>query len=135
MRWPFIGFTKRGTRVPQVPPVPASLPSTTAASGRPATALELVSDLASDFKKALTFVFLVSSLLVVFAACVAGDCFAIMAAARELKGIPVPTTVSVGVSGASGLTLVVALVTRWIRNLAKGAERTGSSGPPNGTAP
>jgi hypothetical protein len=93
-----------------------------------------MSDLASDFKKALTFVFLVGSLLVIVAACIAGDCFAVMAAARELKGIPAPTTVSVGLSGASLLALVFTFAARWIRNLAKGAERTGSSEPPSGTS-
>jgi hypothetical protein len=105
MRWPS-RFTLRGARVPQVPQVSASMPSSPLTSTRPATALELISDLASDFKKALTFVFLVGSLLMIVAACIAGDCFAVMAAARELKGIPAPTTVTVGLSGASLLTLL-----------------------------
>lgn len=133
MRWPF-RFTQHGAQAPPAPPVPANpLPSSPMPPDRPATGLELISDLASDFKKAVTFVFLVGSLLVIAAACIAGDCFAIMAAARELKGVPVPTTVSVGVSGASLLTLIVTIVTRWIKNLAKGAERPGSSEPPNAT--
>src|ERR1700722_20794837 len=102
--WPF-RFTPNGPQAPQAPPVPATLPST-----RPATGLEFVSDLTSDFKKALIFVFLVGSLLVIATACIAGGCFAIMAAARELKGVPVPTTVTVGMSGASFLTLLGTVV-------------------------
>ncbi len=129
MQWPF-RFTLKGPRAPQVPPVPATLPST-----RPSTGLEFVSDLTSDFKKALIFVFLVGSLLVILAACIAGDCFAIMAAARELKGVPVPTTVSVGMSGAGLLTLLGTVVTRWIKGRVKGAERIAPSEPPNGAGP
>jgi hypothetical protein len=134
MWWPF-RFTLRRAQVPQVPQTSVSMPSSSLISSRPATALELISDLTSDFKKAFTFVFLAGSLLVIVAVCIAGDCFAVMDAAKELKGIPAPTTITVGVSGASLLTLLVTFATRWIRNLAKGAERTGSSEPPSGTGP
>jgi hypothetical protein len=129
MQWPF-RFTRNGTQATQAPPVPATLPS-----ARPATGLEFISDLTSDFRKALTFVFLVGSLVVIVAGCIAGDCFAIMAAATELKGVPAPTTVTVGVGGASLLTLLATIATRWIKNLAKGAGRTGSTEPPNRTSP
>jgi hypothetical protein len=134
MRWPF-RFTQRGNRVPQVPPVSAGLPSGIAPSNRPDTGLGLISDLAADTRKAANFVFVVGAVLVILALCIAGDCFAVMAAARELKGIPVATTVSVGFGGAPVLALIGTLLTRLIKNLAKGPGQTGSSQPPNGTAP
>jgi hypothetical protein len=130
MRWPS-RFTSRPARVPQVPAVPSGLPGSTG-PGRPSTPLELLSDLTSDTGKAVRFVFIVVSVLVVIAACLAGDCFAVMAAARELKGIPVLTTASVGAGSASVLTLVVTFVARWFRKLTGNAGRNGPSTPPSG---
>jgi hypothetical protein len=97
MWWPF-RFTPHGAQAPPVSAssLPAShLPSSPLPSDRPVTGLELIWGLVSDFKKAGIFVFLVGSLLVIAAACIGGDCFVIMAAARELKGVSVPTTVSI----------------------------------------
>ena len=131
MMWP-LWFTRRGAGVPHVP-VPVSMPSSPPAPGRPATALEFASDLSKNFPQALTFVFLVGSLLVILAACIAGDCFAVMVAAKELKGIPATTTFSIGLSSASVVTLVSTLVARWIRNHSKGAGPSGTTGPPSGT--
>lgn len=131
MRWPS-RFTPRGAPVPPVPQVSPSLPGSPAL-GRPSSTLELISDLLSDSGKTCRFVFIVGSVLVIIAACIAGDCFAIMAAARELKGIPVTTTVSVGATSASVLTLVVTLVARWVRNLTGRSGQSGPSEPPSGT--
>lgn len=130
MQWWPPRFTSNGPQASQAPQVPATLPST-----RPVTGLEFVSDLASDSRKARTFVFLVGSLLVIAAVCIAGVCFAIMAAAREVEGVPVLTTVSVGAGGASLLTVLGAVVKRWIKERPKSAKRTGSSEPPNGASP
>lgn len=131
MRWPS-RFTPGGAPVPPVPQVSPSLPGSPAL-GRPSSTLELISDLLSDSGKTRRFVFIVGSVFVIIAVCIAGDCFAIMAAARELKGIPVTTTVSVGATSASVLTLVVTLMARWVRNLTRRSGQSGPSAPPNGT--
>jgi len=118
MRWPF-RFKLRGAQAPAAssslpPAAPGLLPS------RPATGLEYLSDLTSDPKKALLFVFIFGSLIVISAASFAGVIFVIMEAAKQLRGVPVSATVSVGIGGASLLTLLSALIARVLRNLSKG---------------
>jgi hypothetical protein len=129
MQWPF-RFTRNGTREPQAPPVPATPPAT-----RPATGLELISDLTNDFEKARVFVFLAGSLTVMAAIGFAVAFIVIIVAARELKGVPTSTTVSVGAGGASLISLVATIVTRWIKKLAKGARPTESTEPAGKTSP
>lgn len=131
MRWP-PWFTPRGTRVPPVPQVSPSLPGSPAFD-RPSTVLGLVSDVLSDGKKAGRLVFIVGSILAILAVCIAAEVFVVMAAARELRGIPATTTVSVGATSASILTLVVTLLSRWVRNLTGKSGRSGPTEPPSGT--
>lgn len=134
MRWPF-RFKLRGA---QTPPAPSGLPSAASSSmptprpaTRPATGLEFISDLTSDFKKAGIFVFIVGSVAVIVAGCVAGDCFAVMEAAKEVRGVPASVTASIGAGGASVLTLISALIMRGLRSLSRGGRQTESSGSPN----
>lgn len=130
MRWPF-RFKLRGA---QTPPAPSGLPSAASSSmptPRPATGLEFMSDLTSDFKKAGIFVFIVGSVAVIVAGCVAGDCFAVMEAAKEVRGVPASVTTSIGAGGASVLTLISALIMRGLRSLSRGGRQTESSGSPN----
>ena len=119
MRWPPIGFKLRG--VPTPPATPAPL-----LSDRPSTVLGLLSDLTRDPRQAIVFVFIVGSLLVIITLCFVGACFAIVAAAKGIKGVPMSATVSVGLSGASIVTLVSTIVARKFRKAAK-ADQTAAT--------
>jgi len=112
MRWPF----------PFRPGGSTPLPSAPAPPDRPSTVIGLFSDLSMSPKQAVTFVFVVGSIIIIASLCFVGVCFAVAAASRGMKGIPLRYIFSIGVSGASVVTLVTALVTHRFRKWAKAVQ-------------
>lgn len=114
MRWPI--EIKVGWRSPPSPPlsVPAPPPAPLL-DQRPSNFIGLVSDLARDPKQALTIVMALGCLLVITAGCIVGSCLAVAAAAKGINGIPLRYVWSVGVSGASLITAITAIIARAIR--------------------
>jgi hypothetical protein len=131
MRWPFAFRPGGGTPLPSGP---APLPSVPAVPDRPSTIVGFLSDLSMNPRQAVTFVFIVGSIIVIASLCFVGMCFAIAAASKGIKGIPLRYILSLGISGASLLTLGTTLVVRWLRKLAKAAQADATSaGKQDGT--
>ena len=124
MWWPF--GSRLGGRAP--------LPSAPAPPNRPSTVVGFFWDLSMNPKQAATFVFIVGSIIVIASLCFSGACFAIVEASKGIKGIQLRYVLTVGISGASILTLVTTLVTGWLRRLAKAARvDAASADKPNST--
>jgi hypothetical protein len=117
MRWP-IGFRVRRANPPPVPvsPAPGMLP------GRPSTIIGFLSDLCNNPKQAVTFVFVIGSIIFIASLCLVGVCLGVAEASRGIRGIQIRYIWTVGISGASLLSFTVALVTRWLKKSAKGAQ-------------
>src|SRR6266702_4811613 len=111
MRWP-IELRLGGS--PAAAPPPVAFPR-----DRPSSVVGFLSDLSRNPKEAFTFVLIIGGILMIATLCFAGVCIAVIAAARGIKGIPLRYILSVGISGASLLTLAASLITRWIRRLVR----------------
>lgn len=126
MRWPI--EVKLGGRPPPElpPPAPHSSPPEPRSerpAGRPSTFIELFSDLSKDREHAATFVRTVGWILVIATICVviviATICVAVVVeAAKGIKGVPF-YVLPAGLGGASLVTLITTLLTRWVRRLGK----------------
>jgi MFS family permease len=119
MRWP-IELRLGGSPPPATPPV--ALPQ-----DRPSSVVGFLSDLSRNPKEAFTFVMIIGGILVITALCFTGVCVAVITAARGIKGIPLRYILSVGISGASLLTLAASLITRWIRRSVRASRANGAT--------
>lgn len=114
MRWPI--EIKVRWRSPPSPPLPVPAPPPAPLlDQRPSDFVGLLSDWARDPKQALTIVAALGLLLVIAAACVAGACIVVAEAAKGLNGVPLRYVWPVGVSGASLVTAITAIIARAIR--------------------
>jgi len=104
---PIVINVGRKVPAPSPPPVLPTLtsPSAPGTDQRPSNLIEFLSDLARDPRQALTIVFSVSILIVVFTLCFGASCVAVAMAAKGLHGIPLRYVWPVGTGGASLLTI------------------------------
>jgi hypothetical protein len=124
MRWWPSGPRLRGA----TPPVQASPASVLpGVPNRPSTVIGFLSDLSSNPKQAVTFVFIVSAIVIIPSACFVGVCLAVAAAAKDVRGIQLRYMWPFGVGGAGAVTLVTTVTIGWVRKLAKAA-RGGAKG-------
>lgn len=114
MRWPI--EIKVGWRSPPSPPLAVpEPPPAPLLDKRPSDFIGLVSDLARDPKQALTIVMALGLLLVIATVCIVGSCIAVAAAAKGISGVPLRYVWSIGVSGASLVTAITAIIARAVR--------------------
>jgi hypothetical protein len=114
MRWPI--EIRVGWRSPPSPPLPVPAPPPAPLlDQRPSDFIGLVSDLARDPKQALTIVAALGLLLVIATGCVVGACFAVAAAAKSVNGVPLRYVWPIGVSSASLVTAITAIIARVVR--------------------
>jgi len=82
---------------------------------RPSTVVGLISDLCKKPSEAFIFVVIIGSLVVIVTLCLVGVCFAVIIAARGIKGIPLGYTLPIGFGGASLITLLTTIVKSWVK--------------------
>lgn len=130
MWWPIQIRFGGGSPAPPEPALPIP-----ARPDRPSTVVGLLSDLSLNPKQAFVFVMMIGAIVIVVAACIVGVSFGVAAAAQGVKGVPLRYIWSLGLPGASVLTLTATMVTRWIRR-SKASRGDGSSvKTPDGSSP
>jgi hypothetical protein len=97
---------------------------------RPTTFIGFASDICSDPRKAVTFVLVTGSLLVIITICIVGICVAIAEASKGMRGVPLRYLLPAGVGGASMVTFVTVKVRRFLGKLRKARQSNATSVSP-----
>jgi hypothetical protein len=126
-RWP-IEIRFGGDTSPPVTQAPAP-PATQPPADRPTNYIGFFSDLSRNPKQAMTFMCFVGGTLFMITGCIVAMLLVVAFAAKGTKGAPLHYIWPIGVGGASILTLIVSLVTAWIRRrLARASQASVESG-------